>query len=292
MRQEARNPLIVRREGGLGDVIAVSSLLPQIKIKHPLRPIIVETHFPEVFLHNPYVSDIRYPQRGDQWKAPDYDLDPCRAVLGSEHGKTAPMLQGFADFVKLDAASPVLYFSDIECNYAKSFGRYLVLVARSDWAIRDYLKMPEVVPFLRQWWDGDILILNRETDPAYPSDCIDLRGKTTLRQAMAIIKAAAGCVVVDTGLMHVAGACNTPSVAVCGPVAGWSRCFGSVVPLDTPLACGGCYNRRVWNSPLPYLGCARENYRILEKGKEIPACMQAIEPEQVSLALMKYLLQG
>ena len=57
-----------------------------------------------------------------------------------------------------------------------------------------------------------------------PGACLDLSGRTSLDQALAVIASARGMVSNDSGLMHVAAAFGTPQVAV----------FGSSSPLHTP----------------------------------------------------------
>lgn len=59
---------------------------------------------------------------------------------------------------------------------------------------------------------------------AAPGACINLIGRTTLDQAMALISGARGMVSNDSGLMHVAAAFGVPQVAV----------FGSTSPEHTP----------------------------------------------------------
>ena len=57
-----------------------------------------------------------------------------------------------------------------------------------------------------------------------PGRCLDLSGRTSLDQALAVIAAAKAMVSNDSGLMHVAAAFHVPQVAV----------FGSSSPLHTP----------------------------------------------------------
>jgi heptosyltransferase-2 len=59
---------------------------------------------------------------------------------------------------------------------------------------------------------------------AAPGYCLNMAGKTTLRQALSMISASKSVVSNDSGLMHVAAAFGVPQVAV----------FGSSSPLHTP----------------------------------------------------------
>lgn len=68
---------------------------------------------------------------------------------------------------------------------------------------------------------AQVLILGAEPDPqihmAARAPVTDLSGRTTLRQASAILKRAILFIGVDSGLMHLAAAMATPCVAIFGP---------------------------------------------------------------------------
>ena len=64
----------------------------------------------------------------------------------------------------------------------------------------------------------------REANAGMPARCLDLSGRTTLDQALAVIASAHALVGNDSGLMHVAAAFGVPQVAL----------FGSSSPLHTP----------------------------------------------------------
>ena len=85
---------------------------------------------------------------------------------------------------------------------------------------------------------------------------LDLCGRTTMEQAIALLAAAAGVVSNDSGLMHVAAALGRPTVGL----------YGSTDPRHTPAAahrsatlwlhlpCSPCYQR---SCPLGHLNCLR-----------------------------------
>ena len=64
----------------------------------------------------------------------------------------------------------------------------------------------------------------RDAHAITPGRCLDLSGRTTLDQALAVIAGAKALVSNDSGLMHVAAAFGVPQVAL----------FGSSSPLHTP----------------------------------------------------------
>jgi len=74
--------------------------------------------------------------------------------------------------------------------------------------------------------------------------CGDLTGRTSLLEAAAVLKQAAFTVAVDTGLMHLSAAMETPTVALCG--ASWFYGFQDYARLALvrePLPCSPCLHR-------------------------------------------------
>ena len=108
---------------------------------------------------------------------------------------------------------------------------------------------------------GDRATASRIREIAGPS-ALDLAGKTTLSQAMALISRCRVFVTNDSGLMHVAAALGVPLVAI----------FGSTDPSRTgPLG----ENSRVLYKPLPCAPCLKTR---CPRGRE---CMEAISVEEV-----------
>lgn len=99
----------------------------------------------------------------------------------------------------------------------------------------------------------------------------DLGGRTTLRQAAAILQGARACVAVDTGLMHIAVSVGTPTVAICG--ASWWPGFQDYerfILLREPMPCSPCLRHPICHAV---------------------DCMQAITPAAV-MAAVRRLLDG
>lgn len=104
--------------------------------------------------------------------------------------------------------------------------------------------------------------ISAEVSQLMNSDPVDLCGKTTLGQAMALIKRCNFFVTNDSGLMHVAAACSVPLVAV----------FGPTNHLQTsPLG----KHARVARHSFECSPCMKERCPIDHR------CMLSIEPEEV-----------
>jgi heptosyltransferase-2 len=106
--------------------------------------------------------------------------------------------------------------------------------------------------------------------------CLDLSGRTSLDQALAVIAAARSMVSNDSGLMHVAAAFGTPQVAV----------FGSSSPLHTPPLSSKAQVIWLKNDAAyqPPLDCAPCFQRVCPLGHT--RCLVDITPERVLAGLL------
>ena len=110
---------------------------------------------------------------------------------------------------------------------------------------------------------------------AQPGKCLNLAGKTSLPQALALIAASRSTVSNDSGLMHVAAALGVPQVAI----------FGSSSPLHTPPLSDKATVLWLKNDPAyqPPLGCAPCFERECPLGHT--RCLNDISAERVLQAL-------
>jgi heptosyltransferase-2 len=115
----------------------------------------------------------------------------------------------------------------------------------------------------------------RNADAQRPGHCVDLSGRTSLDQALAVIAHAKAMVSNDSGLMHVAAAFDVPQVAL----------FGSSSPLHTPPLSE--QSTVIWlrNDPhyRPVLDCAPCFERVCPLGHT--RCLQDIAPGRVRALL-------
>ena len=110
---------------------------------------------------------------------------------------------------------------------------------------------------------------------AQPGKCLNLAGKTSLPQALALIAASRSTVSNDSGLMHVAAALGVPQVAI----------FGSSSPLHTPPLSDKATVLWLKNDPAyqPPLDCAPCFERECPLGHT--RCLNDISAERVLQAL-------
>lgn len=84
----------------------------------------------------------------------------------------------------------------------------------------------------------------------YPGNVIDLVGKTSISEMIAIIDQAKGLIVTDTGTAHIASALNTPVFCLIGPTPAhltgpYQSQTNEVHILSTHLSCSPCYKTEV-----------------------------------------------
>jgi lipopolysaccharide heptosyltransferase II len=107
---------------------------------------------------------------------------------------------------------------------------------------------------IRRRYGFDVVFLGAPADRALGSEAealaqgevINLVGRTSLRDAVAIIARARFCVGPDTGLMHIAAATGTPVVSLWGatePVRTGPYGFGDLV-IQGKADCSPCYRKR------------------------------------------------
>lgn len=107
---------------------------------------------------------------------------------------------------------------------------------------------------------------------------LDLIGKTSAIEAAGIIEQADGCVSIDNGLSHLAGAMRTPGLALFGPTTSLSNgpWTGTITTLAADLPCRPCFCWPEWNK-CEHMRCLSEIHpgrvvdvleRILERRGE------------------------
>ncbi|MBF0311149.1 MAG: glycosyltransferase family 9 protein, partial [Magnetococcales bacterium] len=139
-------------------------------------------------------------------------------------------------------------------------------------AIALFLEKQPDVPIVFLGLKSDTEAIANVTAALQPNHSIvDLHGKTTLRQYASLLHAAGVVVTGDSSAMHIASACNIPTVAIFGPTDPRTKV--------NPLA-----NVRVLAPEIP-----QETYRgrFLGDPQEALRTFEAIDPHAVATALLE-----
>ena len=126
-------------------------------------------------------------------------------------------------------------------------GRFAVLVPTTNWPTKQWpaARLAELVGPLRDRFGLASVVAGGAGTAPVPG-AVDLTGRTTLRQLVAVLERAAVVVAPDTGPMHIAAALGRPLATVFGPTdPARTGPYGrpdSVVRLDIP--CAPCLSRR------------------------------------------------
>jgi heptosyltransferase-1 len=126
-------------------------------------------------------------------------------------------------------------------------GPFAVLVPGTNWPTKQWPaeRLGEMVGPLRDRFGLASVVAGAAGSATIPG-AVDLAGRTTLRQLVAVLERASLVVAPDTGPMHIAAALGRPLVTVFGPTdPGRTGPYGrpdSVVRLDIP--CSPCLSRR------------------------------------------------
>ncbi|QPC84835.1 WecB/TagA/CpsF family glycosyltransferase [Phototrophicus methaneseepsis] len=138
-------------------------------------------------------------------------------------------------------------------------------------------KFAQVADTLSQEYDAEIVLVGSPADnaaqvtAAMQQPAIDLTGKTSLTQLADVLRSADLYIGADSGVMHLAAAVRTPTIAIFGPSnheawGPWSP-GGKVVVLRSGVLC----------SPCSYVG----HHVGLREGCEARTCMRLVTPQQV-----------
>jgi len=259
------------RGAGIGDVLLLTPLLSAMRANRPDDEIVVTTIYPQIFENNPYVDYVvkaLVPCEGcDETFVLDYEMTPddhivdaYARILGVSVNDRTPEL--YLSHDERIAASALLHDAGV-----RVYQRFCAMQLSSGWPVRDWPleRFAEVASALEA--EGlRVVVLGAQADPPIGFG-VDLRGKTSLRTAAAIIEKCSLMITIDSALMHVALSFRRPVISLFGctdadkRVPDWalSTALGSDIP------CRGCHHRQ---RPLPAVFapiCQWESVRCMEQ---------------------------
>jgi ADP-heptose:LPS heptosyltransferase len=310
--------LVFKCDLSLGDIVLLTAAVRDLHRTHPgLFQTDVRTPFPELWLHNPWVTPL------DEYGA-DVRVVPCRYPLIDRSDEVAcHVLHGFLDFLNqyLGARlTPTECRGDIHLSRAERRAPGMV----EQWVRRDLpywlVSSGGKYDCTVKWWDARRYqeVVNHlqgrvqfvqvgHPDHHHPplDGVIDLRGQTTVRDLVRLIYHAQGVLCGVTGLMHLAAAVpvksGQASLRPCVVIAGgrespvWEAYPGhQFVHTVGALPCcarGGCWRSRV----LPLGDGAPQDRKAelcVDVAEGLPRCMTLIESGEVVRRIERYFAGG
>lgn len=278
-----RPTIELAREGALGDVLMCTPVLRQLKRRNPHCYVRFYTRYGPLVTGLPYIDEVLpyvRPPAGTIFMCYEDAIPPevhLSRIIGDRFGLKVT-----------DTHPDCVTREDLVENYRRSFERLprprIILLRRAgpwtpnkDWPDPNWVT---VITSLAR--NATVIEIGQEDATAQAiakSNYVDLRGKTSLEQLVAVVAACDLYVGPVSGPMHIAEAVGTPSVTICG---GYESPRGYEHPpgvksttnvfLFSDLPCSPCWLRK----PCP-IGLK---------------CLNSISPAQVENAIAEVLAQA
>lgn len=274
--------------GGIGDILLMTPTIRALKEQKPNEKLIIfcwnKSHA-EVFKHNPFVDEIRLATFKDS--PIDYirymlkrlpvniyhyaQLSPSKFYKKNATEIIAEMAQ-----VELRQKNIEIYLTEEEEQQAREvlnlYSNPIIIHVTShcsknqEWEIENWEQLIRLNP------DKTFIQLGLADEPPIKGS-ISFLGKTSLREAFALIKFAKGFVGVISSFAHATNAFDTKGVVLFGPSTPKVWGHSNNINLSVDMSCSPCIDV-LFNSPCPF-----------DK-----ACMKAISVMDVHEALNKQLV--
>jgi ADP-heptose:LPS heptosyltransferase len=211
--------IIVRRTYSAGDVLLATPLIRRLWRDSPLCQIVVETKFHDLFLGNPCISAAAENVGRHQTDMVidldgSYEAAPMRPIVTS-YARTAG--------VELESDKTEFHVSPRDAAWAELRlpvdEKWVAIHAGpSTWPGKNWPmdRWRKVVEFLNEQGMSTVLVGSQANQTLSDVARLDLCGKTTIPQLMAVLQRCALTVTIDSLPLHASQAVGTPIVALFG----------------------------------------------------------------------------
>ncbi len=212
----------------LGDRLAMTSFVRDVKATYPHWQIFVDVEKSDVWRHNPHLAGLLLPGDPEPEKIDlAWNVGPSKATQGSK-ANGVHLIRAFAYGwtrmtglpVKDGPWRPDLHLSPEELEYRPVAGDYWVFnpdtnnMGSKRWPVESWRELILALPQVRFVQVG--LAKDCSADFGDEPNVTSLVGRTTERQLFALVRRAAGCVGLLSSLVHIAAALQRPCVVLAG----------------------------------------------------------------------------
>ena len=263
--------LVLVAWGGVGDAIICTPTIRALKENFPTHKIIL--YCParkqwDVFKNNPYIDSLRilnvwsmmrYPYHLFAYKFNrkliNYTLLHFQFVAPSHiYDKSIKEIAADMFNIKLNNLNVDLFLSPEEELTAKKkisvYENVVIIHVHSRSSVNHHWSIEKWNQLVRELPEYSFIQIGF-TDETAIEGAIDLRGKTTLREAFALLKYADSFVGIDSNFSHVTNAFNIPGVVLFGDSSPTIWGHDNNINIYKNLDCSPCYYY-LWNQPCPY----------------------------------------
>jgi ADP-heptose:LPS heptosyltransferase len=281
-----RKTFRVITSGGLGDVLLSTPVYKALKGKYPNCRIIMfcHDHRKDIFRNNPYIDQIRgisfienpvsYTLYYLKWaRFQTFYFGNLIPSLFYDRNATEIIAEMFE--IELTDKKLQLFLTNKEEEKARRFmSQYnepVVMHITSRFSKNQEWKLENWETLVKSMPECTFIQLGNP-DEKKLEGAVDLRGKTTMREAFALIKYAKSFAGVNSFFSHVTNAFGTPGVVLFGASNPHIWGHSNNINLYKPTRCAPCIDTLLW------FNCPYEK-----------RCMQNITVEEVKEALLKQL---
>lgn len=310
--------LLLKTDQAPGDAVAMTAAIYSLHKSYPNKYITsVESYWPDVFEHNPNISEHLIPT-GEQNRLPDaLDVQMHYPAIHQSNDRGIHFMQGWCEFlgmalgisIPLLTNTPKLYFETpdppvnnfwVVCSGGKNdFTTKL-------WGHRNYQEVIRIlgrkVNFVQVGGAKPIIEWNRATmgsqkDYHQPLEgAASMLGKTTLRELFELVRRSRGVLCGVSLLMHVAAALDKPAIVIAGgrepvqwnsyPKQQYLHTIGVLPCRDIKGRTGvGCWRYRT----LPIGDGTLMDKSLCERPVgNAPECLHMITPQEVAELVLRY----
>ena len=260
--------ILLVRHGAFGDCLLITPFIRQLRASHRDAEIHVLSFF-DFFQHYPEVNQW-IDARKVSFEKIATEYDEIR-FFSYEQAPASHILDGF-EFsselkLKIDAPFVPEVSPEVQNRFLKAHGlqtkKYIVFTPFAGPHARDLVesRAAEIVERMQSAFPEYRIVLFHNKKKFF-SGAINVLGKRTFLEMVTLMRNSSACLTVDTGFLHLAQACGTPTVVIAGPTDPALRITRPELAqtVQAPVECLGCYHRHIGTFGTAFTTCFRQDW--------------------------------